>query len=386
MKKAEGTLRIKIASSDEIKKSREEWNKLVKSMKFPTVFLTWEWITTWLEHFGKNYKPLILFIQDENDIASIIPLAQRTMKLENGFLKVRAISFCGSMELCPDHLDIICADEKANIYIEKTLEFLTNNYTAWDVLHFASLAGEGHLSYWLQSAYKKYGMRLLGKTAAPFITIENGLNTFLNGFNRKKRYNLNRERKILFENKSATVKRIETQIELEKGIGDLFQLHKARANVKRIKSTFAEEAIINFHRALARIFLELGWLRLYLLRSNTKVISAAYGFVFEKRFYYYQTGLDPEWQQFSAGKILIFKILEEIFSDDIAEFDFLNGSEDYKTFWTKDRRLMMTINIYNKNMTGIIENWAYGSRHMLKSVLKKTPIFDALKQWLKMER
>lgn len=380
-------LKIKIASSEEINNSKKRWNDLVKSMKFPTVFLTWEWITTWLKHFGKDYESFILFIYEGTNIVAIVPLAQRTMKLKNGFLKVKILSFCGSMELYPNYIDIICKDEKVDVYIEKIFEFFTHDYTAWDVLNLAFLTKEGHLSSWIQSSYKKHKIRLLGKTVAPFISISNNdLNTFLKGFNRKKRHELNREKRILFDSKNVTFHRIKTKDEQEQGLETLFQLHKARSKEKRITSTFAGSSILNFHRAIARIFLELGWLHLYVLKNGDKVISAAYCFEFGKRFYYYQSGLDPQWQQYSPGKILILKMLEVVFNNDILEFDFLGGEEGYKFFWTKDIRFMMAFNIYNDNMAGIIEYWSSNLIYVLKFLLKKIHFFDVLKQRLKTER
>ncbi len=375
-------LKIKIANNDEIKESREVWSNLVKSMKEPSVFLTWEWITTWLDHYGKHYKPLVLFIQDESRIVSIIPLAQRYTRLKNGFLKARVISFCGSMEIYPDQLDIICENDKADIYIKMVLDYFTNNYTSWDIIHLALLSGEGNLSKWLQSNYKRSDLHLLNKSRAPFIKLENSIDIILNGFNSKKKYNLKREMKILCEKKGATFKAIKTQSEMERGIEDLFRLHTERTKEKRIRSTFDEESILNFHRDIAKIFLDLGWLSLYLLICNNNVISASYGFIFEKKYYYYQTGLSPEWQQFSPGKMLIFKILENIHDENINEFDFLSGDEVYKTYWTKYSRLLLTLNLYNNNITGIVEKWANRSMHVIKSLVKKTPVFEILKRSL----
>ena len=243
-------------------------------------------------------------------------MAQRIFRAKNGFLNARVVCFCGSMELYPDHLEIICSSENsknANVYINKMIEFFKNDYTQWDILHLRFLAGDGHLSSWLISAPEKQKTKLLHRSIAPYISLKGNINIndFLQRYHHQKRYNLKKGTRILFKTKNIVMKRIETIDELKNGLEDLFSLHTARAHEKGIISTFKGEVIIEFHRVLSKKFLEKGWLRLYFLMNGAKAISAVYGFIFGKKFYYYKTGLDPEWQKYGAGKILILKIIED---------------------------------------------------------------------------
>ena len=375
-------LELRIASMEEINNSRDRWNHLVKSMKFPTVFLTWEWITAWINHFGKDYRLIILFIYDRDELVAILPLAEKTMRLEDGFLKVKTITICGSIELSPDHLDIIC--EKANNvdgYIKEIMNFLRSNYSTWDILYLAFLAEQGELASWFKIANTEYRVRS-NTILAPYITNESSFNTFFQKLKSKKRYNINREKNILFE-KKVHLKTIMTQGDLEKALENLFRLHQVRAHQKGIDSTFRGNKIINFHRQISRTFLENGWLRFYLLRSDDNVTAAGYGFVFDRRFSFYQTGMDPDWKKFSPGKILILEILKDIFKDGIVEFDFLGGNDSYKTFWTKNTRSILTLRIYNRNITSSIEYWANTLRHSCKAILKRTPYFEGLKRLIR---
>lgn len=351
-------------------------------MALPTVFLSWEWITGWIKHFGKHYNILVLFVFDQSELRAILPLAQRAIRLEDGFLRVNTITLCGSIELYPDHLDIICnREDNANIYIKQLFYFLTHEYQEWDILQFAFLAGKGDLSSWFQCANNGHKVKLSNKTISPCLSMETDFDSFFKkNMKRKKRYNLNRERKILIEEHNVKLRKIERLEELKKGLEDLFRLHRVRAQQKGITSTFEGDKIYNFHREISKIFLELGWLRFYLLESHHNAISAAYGFVFDRRFNLYQTGLDPEWRDYSPGKIMIFTILEDMFNEDIVEFDFLGGSDNYKTFWTKNYREMVTINIFNRNICASVEYWASNLRDRIKSLLIRTYCYDSLRR------
>ena len=92
-----------------------------------------------------------MFIFHESEIVAILPLAQRKIKLEDGLLKVKGITLCGTIELYPDHLDIICASEdNAALYIKKVFNFLKYEYREWDILQLTYIAGGGNLASWSQ--------------------------------------------------------------------------------------------------------------------------------------------------------------------------------------------------------------------------------------------
>jgi len=48
-----------VTSRDELETYAVEWNELLLSSDANTVFLTWEWISAWLEAIGKRSKQLL---------------------------------------------------------------------------------------------------------------------------------------------------------------------------------------------------------------------------------------------------------------------------------------------------------------------------------------
>ena len=43
---------------------RDDWNALLCRSAADNIFLTWEWLHTWWEHFGSNKNLLLLAIED----------------------------------------------------------------------------------------------------------------------------------------------------------------------------------------------------------------------------------------------------------------------------------------------------------------------------------
>jgi CelD/BcsL family acetyltransferase involved in cellulose biosynthesis len=377
---------IKIASKDEIYRAREPWNRLVQSMKLPTVFLTWEWVITWLKTLGKRCTPLILVITDESKILAIVPLAKKRMKLGCGFLTVRAIIPCGTLGVTPDHLDIICSStEDANGYLEKTFQFLQHSYTQWDVLHLPYLAADGHLCSWLRSYSGPLKHRIVDTIDSPFMSLRGGATGAISHLSKKARYNLNRETKILFATNQVTFAKVQSEAELTRALEELFELHNKRITMKGSITTFGRHPFRDFHIGIARSFFENGWLRLYVLRSAETPIAAVYGFAFGGRFFYFQTGFDPEWSKYSPGKLLIYRVLEDLSREGISEFDFLGGTIFYKTFWATGSRHMESFDCYNRNLRATTEYYTSRVRDILKLfILSSFP--SSLVHRLKMRR
>src|SRR3972149_5756027 len=137
--------KVKIATIKEFNECKDIWNKLALSINIPSIFCTWEWIYTWWEHFGEKYEPLILFIYKDTELFGILPLVSRKAIFKNGWLTGGILSYCGSNELYPDHLDIICAKEDAEQCVQAVLNFLSSEYKDWDVLNISLFSEESNL-------------------------------------------------------------------------------------------------------------------------------------------------------------------------------------------------------------------------------------------------
>jgi hypothetical protein len=345
-------------------------------MELPNIFLTWEWVTTWIEHFGDSYETFILMGYENDELVSILPFARKRMRLEDGFLKLQVITFCGALELYPDHLDIICNKntpyKTINTYITEFVEFIYRNHYKFGFFYLPYLAEDGFLSRWIQEHIKEQRILEGNDIRSPYISIEGDINTYFQSFGKKKRYNLKREAKILFEQKKVSLTCLVNEDEVTVGLQDLHRLHSARSYAKGIESTFSNDKIMKYHSGFAKKAVPLNWIRIFQLKENSTVIASAYGFLFQQRFNYYQTGFDPEWSTYSPGNILIYSMLETLSSNGISEFDFLGGNDAYKLFWTKKNRLMKTYMIFNRGLGPRLEYFLLKKREQVKGIMKKS--------------
>ena len=113
------------------------------------------------------------------------------------------------------------------------------------------------------------------------------------------------------------------------------------------KGNFARNEIRDFHKKVAGTFLNTDLLRLYFLRVQGKDVAALYTFKYNNKLFYYQGGWDPEWSKDRVGSILTNLVIEDAINKGYSEYDFLRGSEDYKTRLTNKKREEIDIFISN---------------------------------------
>jgi CelD/BcsL family acetyltransferase involved in cellulose biosynthesis len=112
-----------------------------------------------------------------------------------------------------------------------------------------------------------------------------------------------------------------------------FDLHQKRWTAKGFSGAFADRKVANFHLDIARRFSKKGWLGLFMLRLSDVPAAALYGFRYNSKFYYYLSGFDPKFFEYSVGSLLTSFAIERSIKEGFVEFDFTRGGEEYKNHW-----------------------------------------------------
>lgn len=359
--------KVKIIDISEFHQCADTWNRFVHEMKIPTIFCKWEWIDTWLKHFGADYEPLILCVYKDGAVAGYMPLAFR--KETSTGIPARVLEFCGSSEVAPDHLDIICRQDEAAPCLKAVFEFLSAEFKSWDVLEASLLTEGGNVLEFLRGDLP-FDIELKQTTVAPYIDLAPGFENYMKNFDSKQRYNIRSRQKKLYDQFSFSYAACGPS-EMEEGLRALFHLHEIRANRKNITTTFKGQRLFDFHRELMEKLSRNGSLWLRFIRNKEEIISALYGFSCGGHFFYYQIGINPDWERFGPGSVLIYEVIKEAFSKNCREFDFLRGSEEYKSSWTGTSRPLYRAKVYNNTLRGNISRTYFQSAGLIKKNLKR---------------
>lgn len=372
---------VRVATTKEFKESKEVWNKLTLSMSIPRIFCTWEWVYTWWEHFGEKYEPLILFIYNDTEPVGILPLSYYKTGIINRYLTNRILTYCGSNELYPDHLDIICAKEDAGQCVSAVFNFLASEYTDWAVINISLLSEENNLKLYADTNSNVTTL-IKASTSAPFIALNGTFEDYTGTFGNKKRYDLRKKQKVLCEGQKVEYISCDP-LHITEGMKTLFYLHELRAKSKKIESTFKGEVLFHFHKVLAERINKNGWLWLRFLRNTDgEIISAFYGFAINGHLLYYQLGIHPEWEPYSPGTVLFYEVIKEAFSKNYKEFDFLRGNEKYKSRWTQTGRALHTYDIYNKTVAANLLMKTSQMKDLMKKHYVNSCFIWGVTEWL----
>jgi len=356
-----------VITLDEFRASRDVWNALVASMAQPTVFLSWEWIYTWWEHFGTTRRELLIFFVYRNrELKGILPLFR-----DGGYTTVGRtfVGFCSADELYPDHLDIIAAPADADACLESVYEFLFTAGLRWSVIEFPMVTLDsaiyGCLCAKTDHIVESPRVEVARASIAHYIPLDGDFDGYFVSLDKKQRYNVRSRRTRLYTEHHV---RYTARSPSPDCLTVLLDLHRKRADRKGIVSSFARDAVRAFHDKFIERTAHSGWVSFRFLEGAGGPIAAAYNFVFAGRVYSYQKGIDPAWERFGPGTVLLYELVQEAFAQGLKEYNFLQGAETYKSEWTSRWRNLYTLRLYNSNARGRVAAYIFGSRRFLKQL------------------
>jgi CelD/BcsL family acetyltransferase involved in cellulose biosynthesis len=334
-------LRIRIVeSSDEFSNLREEWNKLLNVSEENTIFLTWEWLYTWWEKYSSNDKLHIVLFYDYNDkFVGIAPFCVSSIRMLG--IRLRILKLLGAEVVCSEYLDIITDSEKTPEVVEALAKYLQENRSKFDILHFKDVQQDSILN----KAIKRLNRNIFfiqaetKKTTNPFIPLPSDESILVKRLKGNKRSSsqfadiVRREKKLKRGHK-VWFQRIGEEEDLYDAFETFINLHQKLWRSRGEKGSFWRKHFVDFHRSVAMRFFQRKWLCLYFLIVDEMPIAALYGFRYGNKFYYYQSGFDPDWKTYGVGKILLMHTIREAILQDLHEYDFLRGNAEYKYDFT----------------------------------------------------
>jgi CelD/BcsL family acetyltransferase involved in cellulose biosynthesis len=297
-----------------------QWQPLAAASGSP--FATWEWISTWWEHFGEQREQRIFVCED----SAGTPVAIVPLYLDKG-LPVRILRFVGHAGA--DLLGPICAPEhRAEAMVAVRAELARGR--DWDLFMAERLpAGlgaslEGSL---FQQSELVPEMRLETDDWDKFLA---GKSSNFRGQARSRERRLIRDHGLRFELTADPDC-------LDRDLETLFTLNRERWNAEGKPGAFDRPVVDAFHRQFARRALDSGMLRLWIAYMDDRPAAAWYGFRFGGTDWSYQSGRRPDLPaSLSIGFVMIVRTLRDSIESGCTAYSLLTGGEEYKGRFSTD--------------------------------------------------
>jgi CelD/BcsL family acetyltransferase involved in cellulose biosynthesis len=310
---------------------REEWTELASRSR--SVFKTWEWLSSWWDHFGLGRQLMVTAVRCNGRLIGILPMYWwRTRPL-------RVLRFLGHP--VGDELGPICAPADRPLVARALSRLLEES--RWDLLLAEQVPADEQWS-------RVLGGRVLTSEGNPVLRFgAEGWQGFMRERSANFREQVRRRPRKLAREHHVRYRLVDGQEDLPAELDTLFRLHRARwADTPSTLLTHER-----FHRSVAELAAQHKWLRLWVLDIEGQPAAAVYGFRFAGVESYYQAGRDPRWDHYHIGFVLLAHAIRQAAQDSMAEYRLLRGGEQYKYRFATDDPGLETVGVPHSSVARI---------------------------------
>lgn len=314
---------------------RADWNALATADSRASVFLTWEWLYSWWEVYGaKRQLSVLLAKDDRGQLRGIAPLMKCWTRI--GPVPVRTVQFIGAHSTASEYLDFIAAQDDKEQVARTFLSYLCDK-KAWDLFLFHQVPDDSATRWMLTEQIPPGGLHVSPLETQPslYIPLPSHWDAYLTRLKHHARNDIRRYRRRL--ETAGGYQIVDRSNDPDQALVDFETLHLARMQNARRVTSFSSSDFRRFHALVASRCAERGRLRMVFLTIGGRNVGALYGFVFNERFFFYNSGFDPTFRDQNVATVLLSHCIENSITAGLREFDFL-GPGDYKTRWGVDER------------------------------------------------
>jgi CelD/BcsL family acetyltransferase involved in cellulose biosynthesis len=302
----------------------KEWNALLHTSDFDTIFLTHEWQRAWWDFFSPGRELVLLALRQDGDLVAVAPF-YRQQSIEGQIV----IQLVGGVDIC-DYLDIIALPHYKDQVYQNIFEFFTTELTDWDQIDLHCIPATSPFEA-LDEAAKQHQLVAQRRVedVCPFIPLPSTWDEYLALLDKKQRHEL--RRKIRRAEGGAQVEwyMASDAESLSEDIETFFDLHRKSSPDK--DDFMSEPAMQGFFHEAARLALNRKWLELSFLVMDGKKAATMFCFGYNDRTLVYNSGYDPQqFSHLSPGIVLLGYHIQDSIAKRRAAFDFLRGGEVYK--------------------------------------------------------
>jgi CelD/BcsL family acetyltransferase involved in cellulose biosynthesis len=341
----------------------QNWNPLLQRSRADTIFLTWEWISSWWECYAQAADRLhVITVRDHaGDLIGVLPFFQR--KLRQFFLRrLKTLRLIGDGSVDSDYLDLIIAHGQEDAVFDAVWRFLRDQKRTWDVLELAGVPETSPTVGWLERLVQQEGFLVRKETLPCAVSsLPDSWDEYLASLKPRFRTKVRSVLRKLDEGQDFRFYTVETEHELKVGLQTLFDLHGRRWKTKGGEGVFLRPEKRRFYESFAPRFLKRGWLAFDFLELDGKVAACQLCFRYAGTQFLLQEGFDPELSPDSVGIALRALVFRKAISDGIKAYDFLAGLGRHKTQWQ--------VSVKNS------ENISVGPRTVPNMVHLKLPVY-----------
>jgi len=342
------TIRV-VTEPEEFESLAPVWNNLLeKCPDESSMYLTHEWLVTWWQHFGEGKRLNLLLVERDGRVIGIFPLARNEYRL--GPFKLDALESI-TWTSC-NYVGLMLPEDRQEV-TSALLAYLAENLRGVSLILRLSLIPEDSqflsaLRRNMAPLAKSIVFQERVRTLAPYIDLPATWDEYFGSLGRKRRRMLGRMLRNLEKEHGVVELQQYDADSLEAGLNRFFDLHQERWQSVGLRGSFTDPREKDFYREVARKFLKRNWLHFSSLTVDSEVASALFSCIYNQKFYAITEARNIRYAEYSVGHLHEMRVIKDAVSRNLREFDFLQGDEPYKFYWTKSARRYMQVIIVKR--------------------------------------
>jgi CelD/BcsL family acetyltransferase involved in cellulose biosynthesis len=333
-----------VTSRERFEELRGPWNELATA----NLFLTWEWLDCWWEHFGAGAELRVNAMWHGRALAGGIALGQTGRH---------------AWALANKETDVFEPVAAADGDLGAVLRTVASG--PWSRLTLPAVPIESGMAERVRDALQSEGWLVdeAFRETCPIIDTSGTLEEYRNGLSSNTRRQLGKAGRRLEREGKVELKALDplgAEAPLGRLLEECFQLEAAGWKGRAGSAVASDPGLVAFWEALFRRFHDLGTLRVSQLRLDGTLIAFCLDVLHRHRLYSLKTSYDERLGYFSPGHLLRMAMIETCIEQGIHAQELLGPMLRWKERYATEVRTTATVRGYRKGLAGLA---GYAGRH-----------------------
>jgi len=357
----------RIKSLQKLAEFKVAWEGLLMASGSDHLFLSWEWIFTWCKYRSQEKDRFLLVVTEGDLLVAIAPFVASQRSLSRMKL-CNTLNFMGTDVIGSDYMDILIREGAEASAVKAISRYLHSNGMSLELSHLCSEQSNAILLV-NSLAERRWNVVRSDMEVCPYIPlIGHSWESYIRSLGSSHRANVKRKIRKLNAQFSVKFETIIDDSRLVPVLNEMVMLHFKRHGDASVSDAFTEESVLSFHREIAQLQLADSRLRIYRLELDGVAVASLYGFLVSGKFYFYQSGFDPDYSQYSVGLIVLAYSIQESIKEGASEYDLLHGNERYKYLWANNERVLERVFAFSPDAVGYVAGKALAIKHWIRNL------------------
>jgi len=345
-----------LRSRKEVFELESEYRELYDSLSCPNVYMSPEWVYTWLLSLGRSYEAWFLVCRDGGRLAGVWPFFEyRQPVFGTGLLPIGA--------QVADAFDPVARADCMETMSAALIHAAADHTFIW--LPLVTLDFTQRV---LKPALADLSPRHLLRKRTPRFLI--GLDRFANAqdfqervFGPKTRQSLRRKERKLHDAGEVSISFLEDPSLITPWLRKIMEVELASWKGERGVGIFRSAPLRSFYHLLLENLAANNRLRLAIMTLGDRLAAYEIGLLGPDTYCMHSTSFDPEFAPFSPGRLLMLRSIERCMEEKRHVYDFMQNDQEFKRQMSTHESSLWDCILFPKSAKGALVSLLVRSIH-----------------------